>query len=150
MDYSKNPALADKLPSSLRAVAPFIEEAKGILQSPDVTPAKKRIFVSCVDHAMSLTKKFGLTLDEAGMNTIRQLNTLRDQIAKELGVVSKSASTPSSKPGSLQAISAEEALVSEANAIVELAEDQVRRIHKKNYDNFATYNVILILFYCYL
>jgi hypothetical protein len=125
MDYSSNPILAEKLPGSLRAVAPFIEEAKGILKSSDVTSAKKRIFVSCIDHAMTLTKKFGLTLDEGGIGCIRQLNSLRDQIVKELGMSTKADSTNPSKLSGIQAISAEEALVSEANAIVELAEDQV-------------------------
>jgi hypothetical protein len=126
MDHPSNPILEDKLPGCLRAVAPFLEEAKGILKSSDVTPSKKRIFISCIDHAMTLTKKFGLTLDEGGITCIRQLNSLRDQIAKELGMTSKNGSTAPSKLSSSQAVSAEEALVSEANAIVELAEDQVR------------------------
>ena len=58
------------VPSGLRTIAPFLEEAQSILRIYG-DDGNKKITVFCIDRAFKLVSKFGLAVDEDSARVLR-------------------------------------------------------------------------------
>ena len=67
------------IPSSLRTVAPFLEEAQTILRQYENEPKRSTIF--CIDQALRLVLVFGLIVDAESAHILHVFRTKREEIA---------------------------------------------------------------------
>ena len=67
------------IPSSLRTVAPFLEEAQTILRQYENEPKRTAIF--CIDQALRLVLVFGLVVDDESAHILQVFRTKREEIA---------------------------------------------------------------------
>ena len=68
------------IPTSLRLVSPFLEEAQGRLLSSKVD----KIFLYCVSHALDLVRKFRLRLDDDAKALLLKFLVKRNEVAVAL------------------------------------------------------------------
>ena len=67
------------IPSSLRTVAPFLEEAQTILRQYENEP--KRTAIYCIDQALRLVLVFGLVVDAESEHILQVFRAKREEIA---------------------------------------------------------------------
>ena len=79
------------IPSSLRPIAPFLEEAQAVVRNFTMSDHKKNVAIYCIDHAFHLVEKFELTLDDVGRQVLEEFLDLRSNIASELTEPAKEA-----------------------------------------------------------
>ena len=83
-DY--NDILTLIIPSSLRSVAPFFEEAQCILRDIDnATPRKLIISIFCIDQALRLEAKFTLATDAESEAIVEAFRKRRNEVAATCG-----------------------------------------------------------------
>lgn len=115
------------LPSAIRTVAPFLEEAQTILRRHG-EHSIQRTALFCIDHALRLVKAFTLTLDEESEAVLTAFRTRRDEIAAGCGM------TPYADDGLYNtdivgtaadgSMTAEDILIAEATTTLALADQQ--------------------------
>ena len=129
------------IPSSLRMVAPFLEEAQTNFRLYG-EHALKKVVIFCIDHALRLVVTFGMVVDDEGEVVMQAFRRRRNDIARALGhpltnaednITTLRASeknggteggekTESSSGGNEYA--AEDILIMEATSTLALAEEQ--------------------------
>lgn len=80
MDYDK---LNTRIPSSLRHVAPFLEEALHCIRDQQTNKSLK-IAICCMDHAFNMLNKFDFELDAAAVGCLEIFEGLRAEMAEVL------------------------------------------------------------------
>lgn len=124
-DPSRAAVVHQVIPTCLRPVAPFIEEAQSIFRK-EMNRHSSRIAALCVNHAFELVDKFDLVLDEQGHRFVTDLAAVRD-LAITLHPVD-GVLDPRQAPGgvrrSLVKINPEDVLKAEAFAVMAVAEEQ--------------------------
>jgi hypothetical protein len=70
------------IPSSLRPVSPFLEEAKIIVRNASSTGRKGRAAIYCIDHAFHLIEKYDLVLDHTADGVVKAFHRLRGDLLK--------------------------------------------------------------------
>ena len=133
------------LPSSLRMVAPFLEEAQTNFRLYG-EHALKKVVIFCIDHALRLVVTFAMVMDEEGEAVIQAFRRRRNDIAQALGHpltnpednatpskgnTSATGGTEGDKPtnetsssGGGNEYAAEDILIMEATSTLALAEEQ--------------------------
>ena len=128
------------IPNSLRAVAPFLDEAQSIIRLRGDSAEALKIALLCMDHAFTIVDKYEFPLDEAARSTLREFEARRAETVETLerfGVKTPPPSFPrvdEPKPASPKSRRAapEEVLVAEASATLELAEEQLKSDMKES------------------
>lgn len=137
------------IPSSLRSVAPFLEEAQahaGYASSslPSLPPhlprgknlddSRRRVSISCIDHAFRLLNTVEFQVDDNAKKTLNEFTELRNALLETMDVPDeKLAGSAPMVPGSgdeqskvkKEKTSPEQLLIAEANATLDLAESQL-------------------------
>lgn len=132
------------LPSSLRMVAPFLEEAQTNFRLYG-EHAPKKVVIFCIDHALRLITSFAMAMDEEGEAVIQAFRRRRNDIAQALGhpltnpedniiplkvnTTTVSGGTEGDKPAGESGsggndYAAEDILIMEATSTLALAEEQ--------------------------
>ena len=111
----------------------------------------RRMYValSCIDHAVDLTNRFALKVDTEAQDVLNRFIVVRDQLHNQLvgtsfmpNTVGTSASQSAKHSKPAERPSAEQALIAEANATLELGEEQLSAsMHKSAARNFHTATV---------
>lgn len=122
------------IPPSLRAVYPFLYDAQRNVGHSSKstfdngsTMGRKRIAVSCINHALSLILILNLELDAEGKACIEKFRAIRNQLAIDLNA----PIDPRAELGSVvnhqkrQPYQSHELLIAEADAALALAEEQL-------------------------
>ena len=140
------------IPSSLRTIAPFLEEAQSALRRKG-TPEKNKVAVFCIDHALKLVTKFGLTIDSDAEQTLKLFHLERDMLARPFGLPDLTAEAVAAlRVGNIvnsaaKDISPEDILIAEGTATLELANQQYEEIDvnaaARNYHTAAVYYRVL-------
>jgi len=118
------------IPSNLRVVAPFLEEAQSRLR--DDVKATNKIVVYCLDHAFELVVKFRVRLDEDSRVIMNMFRVKRDEVAERNGMPRLTddefnalmAESCSSAPLSPRHVSADDVLIGEAMSTLALADEE--------------------------
>ena len=122
VDYEK---LNTLIPSSLRHVAPFLEEAMHTLREKQNTRSLK-IAICCMDHAFNILNKFDFELDSAAVACLEVFEGLRSELADIL--LAEGDTVPllvlTDESTGAAAASGEDILLAEANSTLELADQQ--------------------------
>ena len=72
------------VPSSLRMVAPFLEEAQTNFRLYG-EHALKKVVIFCIDHALRLVVTFAMVMDDEGEAVLQAFRLRRNDIARALG-----------------------------------------------------------------
>ena len=139
------------IPSSLRPIAPFLEEAQAILRNQSSKGHRTRVGIYCIDHAFELLTQYELPLDQAAKDALQLFKARRDELANSVtdltdkhagGGVDISAITSANKSGAPVKLAPERVLLLEAKETLELADEQLREgLSKDAARNFHTATV---------
>jgi hypothetical protein len=120
------------IPPSLRAVYPFLYDAQRNFsnstkpQTAGGTPlGRKRVAVSCINHALSLVQVLNLDLDADGKACLDKFRLVRNQLCSELGIPID-ARVETQDGQAKKQYQSHELLIAEADAALALAEEQAQ------------------------
>lgn len=118
------------IPSSLRAVAPFLEEAQAHAGGRNLDDSRRRVSISCIDHAFRLLNTIEFQLDEGAKKSLNEFTELRSALVDTMEnpdekLVSIAPAAPGEDRGKKDKTSPEQLLIAEANATLDLAESQL-------------------------
>mmetsp|Transcript_10159 Transcript_10159/g.15406 ORF Transcript_10159/g.15406 Transcript_10159/m.15406 type:complete len:730 (-) Transcript_10159:246-2435(-) len=123
-----------EIPPSLRPISMFLGEAqkalRGYLKSTDsseVSNRYKRVVICAINHALKLHRVVETHIDEGAQSCLVLFETIRDKFSSQLAI--ESALTPAIENSAKLKIvvtHAEDVLISEANEIMEFADEQLR------------------------
>ena len=131
----KNERLNTKIPSSLRHVAPFLEEALCSLRNGLTCVRNLKIAICCMDHAFAMLNKFDFELDTAAVACLETFESLRMEAAEAVSATGDEAPRLVLAEGEGdhhhphhmadgREISGEDILLAEANSTLEVADQQ--------------------------
>jgi len=138
------------IPSSLRPVAPFLEEAQAILRNVSSTGHRTRVGIYCIDHAFELLGQYKLPLDDIAKETLQKFKERRDILASHTrDLTGKHAQgiditnvIEAGSSGEAVKLPPERVLLIEAKETLELADEQLKEgLNKDAARNFHTATV---------
>ena len=135
------------IPSSLRPIAPFLEEAQAIVRQVSTTGTRTKVGIYCIDHAFELVEQYSLPLDDAAKEALAKFKAKRDELAGNLATNTsqvldgKHAQAPTTanttnNNSSSTKLPPEQVLLIEAKHTLELADEQLH----ENLTKEAAYN----------
>mmetsp|Transcript_19800 Transcript_19800/g.28472 ORF Transcript_19800/g.28472 Transcript_19800/m.28472 type:complete len:659 (-) Transcript_19800:13-1989(-) len=119
------------IPSSLRSVAPFLDEAQAHAGNEKLDDSRRRVSIFCIDHAFKLLNTVDFQLDERARDTLNEFSDLRKQLVDTLENplekdTAPAPSAPAVSTSSKKSKTApEQLLIAEANETLDLAEQQL-------------------------
>mgnify|MGYP003385255068 FL=1 len=122
---------------------------RAVFRQNEKEKSLRRMYVAltCIDHAVDLSHKFALKLDDDAKNVLATYELVRRQLynsllGTEFLPVDTNPKTGSVKIKKVERPSAEQALIAEANATLELGDEQLAAgMHKSAARNFHTATV---------
>mmetsp|Transcript_38492 Transcript_38492/g.39174 ORF Transcript_38492/g.39174 Transcript_38492/m.39174 type:complete len:254 (+) Transcript_38492:226-987(+) len=123
-----------QIPSSLRTVAPFLDEAQTVLRTlitleiGDIQiDSRKKVAIYCIDHAFSLINQFDLPIDAEARGILTEFLQHRQALARDIVVSADHAEIPTISDSTTHTKPhPEDVLVAEASETLELAEEQFK------------------------
>lgn len=134
-DQSSPGGLTIDIPPSLRAVYPFLYDAqrnfsnatKPMQTGGGSSAGRKRIAVTCINHAISLIYVLNLDLDADGKACLDKFRHVRNQLSLELGIPhDPRAEQEMIAHSQKRQYQSHDLLIAEADAALALAEDQLQ------------------------